>query len=180
MFQVRKGDEINFSRAFATCGPPKGLIKKIGRVPEFSDQDITIYHGATLVYQAKRSDLHQRWAATSHQMQRLRDNPHCADAEYAAILDSSDPGLSYNLTFKPSANILPFTTSLTNRLSLSKPRVAILREQGVNGQAEMAFAFDAAGFSAVDVHMTDIISGRVSLATFKGSCPLLCPNRINA
>ena len=102
-------------------------------------------------------------------MQRLRDNPQCADVEYASIIDSSDPGLSFNLTFKPSANILSFATSLSNRLSFSKPRVAILREQGVNGQAEMAFAFDCAGFSAVDVHMTDIISGRVSLSMFKGS-----------
>lgn len=83
------------------------------------------------------------------------------------MLDSSDPGLSYNLTFKPSANIIPFKTSLSNRWS--RPRVAIIREQGVNGHAEMAFAFDAAGFSAVDVHMTDILSGRVSLASFKGS-----------
>ena len=167
MFQVRKKDEINFHRAFATCGPPSGLIKRIGTVPKASDQDLTIYHGATLVYQANRSILQQRWSATSHQMQRLRDNPKCADAEYASMLDSSDPGLSYNLTFKPSANIIPFKTSLSNRWS--RPRVAIIREQGVNGHAEMAFAFDAAGFSAVDVHMTDILSGRVSLASFKGS-----------
>ena len=100
-------------------------------------------------------------------MQRLRDNPQCADTEYASISNTSDPGLSYNLTFNPTANIIPFTTSLSNRWS--RPRVAILREQGVNGHAEMAFAFDAAGFSAVDVHMTDILSDRVSLVDFKGN-----------
>jgi phosphoribosylformylglycinamidine synthase len=74
---------------------------------------------------------------------------------------------SYNLTFKPSENILPLKTTLTSPFT-SKPRVAILREEGVNGQAEMAFAFHQAGFSAIDVHMTDIISNRVSLAGFVG------------
>ena len=169
VFQVRQSDELNFHRCFATCGPPEGLIKKIGRVSSRAKQDIAMYHGATLVYRASRTSLQQRWASTSHQMQRLRDNPQCADDEHAAILDTSDPGLSYNLTYDPSVNILPFAASLTRRLSLtSKPRVAILREQGVNGQAEMAFAFMSAGFSAVDVHMTDLISGRVSLSTFVG------------
>lgn len=169
VFQVRQSDEMNFHRCFATCGPPEGLIKKIGRVLTSSKQDLTIYHGATLIYRASRTALQHRWAATSHQMQRLRDNPKCADAEHAAISSVSDPGLSYNLTFKPAANVLPFTASLSKHLSFtSKPRVAILREQGVNGHAEMAFAFMTAGFSAVDVHMTDIISGRVSLSTFVG------------
>lgn len=169
VFQVRQSDELNFLRCFATCGPPEGLINKIGRVSVAPKQDLTMYHGATVVYRAPRTALQQIWASTSHQMQRLRDNPACADDEHAAILDTSDPGLSYNLTFNPSANILSFATSLSKRLSFStKPRVAILREQGVNGQAEMAFAFMMAGFSAVDVHMTDLISGRVSLSTFVG------------
>ena len=75
--------------------------------------------------------LHQTWASTSYQMAKLRDNPVCADSEYNSILDVDDPGLSYNLTFKPTESILPFTTKLSNRLSLTaKPRVAILREQG--------------------------------------------------
>jgi len=170
VFQVRKEDELNFHRCFATCGPPEGLITKIGRVPHSSKQDLTIYHNATLVYRSSRPELQERWASTSHQMQRLRDNPSCADAEYSQILDSSDPGLSYNLTFKPSQNILPFSTSLSARLSLtSKPRVAILREQGVNGHSEMAFAFLTAGFTPIDIHMTDLLSGRVSInSTFVG------------
>ena len=169
VFQVRKSDEINFHRCFATCGPPDGLIKKIGSIPPKQKQDLTIYHGANLIYRAARTALQQRWSSTSHQMQRLRDNPICADTEFASMLDTQDPGLSYNLTFKPSDNILPFSSTLTNRLSLtSKPRVAILREQGVNGHSEMAFAFMSAGFAAIDVHMTDLLSGRVSLSTFKG------------
>ena len=115
--QVRKEDEINFHRCFATCGPPPGLIKKIGRVPPASEQDLTIYHGAKLVYKADRSNLQQRWASTSYQMQRLRDNPDCADAEHAAIRDSQDPGLSYNLTFDPIANILVSVIKTFNSLS---------------------------------------------------------------
>jgi len=169
VFQVRKSDEINFHRCFATCGPPDGLIRKVGSISPVHKQDLTIYYGGTLMYRGARTTLQQRWASTSHQMQRLRDNPSCADAEHASIVATKDPGLSYNLTFKPSDSILPFSSTLSNRFSLtSKPRVAILREQGVNGHSEMAFAFMTAGFSAVDVHMTDLLSGRVSLSTFRG------------
>ena len=142
VFQVRKRDEIHFRRCFATCGPPPNLIKKIGRVAPAPQQDLTIYHGSQLVYRQSRTSLQQTWSATSHQMQRLRDNPACADEEFNTILDTTDSGLSYNLTFKPHDNILPFTSKLPNILSLnSKPKVAILREQGTNGQSEMAFAF---------------------------------------
>lgn len=102
-------------------------------------------------------------------MQKMRDNPACADQEYANILDDADPGLSWNPTFDPKDRSMPWLTSLTQFSPFSnKPRVAILREQGVNSQSEMAFAFNMAGFSAVDVHMTDIINGRVSLASFVG------------
>ena len=169
VFQIRKQDETEFHRAFATCGPPPGLIKKIGRVSSSRKQELVIYHGHQLVYRGGRIELQQRWASTSYQMQRIRDNPLCADQEYESIADTTDPGLSYNLTFNPSTNILPTLSGLMNSLSLtSKPKVAILREQGVNGQAEMAFAFMTAGFTPVDVHMTDLISGRVLLSSFIG------------
>jgi phosphoribosylformylglycinamidine synthase len=103
-------------------------------------------------------------------MQRMRDNPACADQEFENILDDRDAGLSYQLTFDPKDPALPLMTSLSSRFSpfATKPRVAILREQGVNSQAEMAFAFNMAGFSAVDVHMTDILSGDISLSSFVG------------
>ena len=79
----------------------------------------------------KRLQLHRIWASTSYQMAKLRDNPACVESEYNSILDIKDPGLSYNLSFKPAESILPFTLKLSNRFSLSaKPRVAILREQG--------------------------------------------------
>ncbi|KAF2865781.1 phosphoribosylformylglycinamidine synthase-like protein [Massariosphaeria phaeospora] len=167
VFQVKKKDEIEFNRCFATCGPPPGMIKKIGRVPAASKQEISLAHGSRTVYRNTRKALQQRWAETSHQLQRLRDNPACADIEFANIDNNEDPGLSYNLTYNPKETILPFKATISSAFT-SKPRVAILREEGVNGQSEMAFAFHMAGFSAIDVHMTDIISERVSLAGFVG------------
>jgi phosphoribosylformylglycinamidine synthase len=92
-------------------------------------------------------------------MQTLRDNPECARAEYDRIIDGADPGLS----FAPSFDVKEVFTAKGAR-----PRVAVLREQGVNGYAEMAACFERAGFEALDVHMTDLIAGRVSLAGFKG------------
>ncbi|BCR93800.1 phosphoribosylformylglycinamidine synthase [Aspergillus luchuensis] len=169
VFQVRKEHEIQFRSCFATCGPPAGLIHKIGRVSEKPKTNLTIYHKHTLVYRNSRANLQQTWATTSYNMQKIRDNAACADQEFASIADDADPGLSWNLTFDPKDKAMPFMTSLTQMSPFSnKPRVAILREQGVNSQAEMAFAFSNAGFSAVDVHMTDIISGRVSLSSFVG------------
>jgi len=168
VFQLRKKDEINFHRCLATCGPPDGLIKKIGKpssLRSFSSEQlaINIYYRMDLLYHSAISKLHQAWASTSYQMAKLRDNPACADSEYDSLLDAQDPGLSYNLTFKPADDILLFTTKLSNRLLLTnRPRVAILREQGSNGQSEMAFAFMSAGFTAVDVHMSDLLSGRES------------------
>lgn len=89
-------------------------------------------------------------------MAKPRDNLACTDSEYDSLLDAHNPSLSYSLTFKQADDILPFTTKLSNRLSLTKrPRVAILREQGTNDQSEMAFAFMSAGFTAIDVHMSD-------------------------
>lgn len=169
VFQVRKQDETKFRSCFATCGPPPGLITRIGRVSEKQKQNLTIYHKHTLVYRNLRANIQQTWAHTSYHMQKLRDNAACADQEFANILDDRDPGLSWRPTFDPKDKALPLLTSLTQYSPFSnKPRVAILREQGVNSQAEMAFAFNLAGFSAVDVHMTDIISGRVSLSSFVG------------
>src|SRR6266852_2849750 len=96
-------------------------------------------------------------------MQQLRDEPACAKEEFDRILDREDPGLSADLTFDPTDDVAaPFIARG------ARPKVAILREQGVNGQVEMAAAFDRAGFEAHDVHMSDIAAGRVSHAEFKG------------
>jgi phosphoribosylformylglycinamidine synthase len=111
----------------------------------------------------KRSELHRVWSTVTHHIQRLRDNPACADQEYERLLDEEDPGMGARLTFDPAQDIAaPFVGKG------SRPMVAVLREQGVNGQMEMAAAFDRAGFMAVDAHMSDIIAGRVSLSDFKG------------
>ncbi|HEX4330624.1 MAG TPA: phosphoribosylformylglycinamidine synthase [Usitatibacter sp.] len=111
----------------------------------------------------RRAALHRAWSAVTHEIQGLRDNPACADAEHERILDEADPGMSARLTFDPAADIAaPYVGRG------ARPRIAVLREQGVNGQVEMAAAFDRAGFAAVDVHMSDIISGRVPLSGFKG------------
>jgi phosphoribosylformylglycinamidine synthase len=110
-----------------------------------------------------RSELHRAWSSTTHALQRLRDNPDVADEEYARLLDVRDPGFVPTLTFDPALDIAaPFIATGT------RPAVAVLREQGVNGQVEMAAAFDRAGFTAHDVHMSDIITGRTSLAEFAG------------
>ena len=106
-------------------------------------------------------NLQRIWSETTCQMQKLRDNPDCARQEFDRLLDAADPGLHAKLTYDLNAKAAP-------SLLRTRPRLAILREQGVNGQVEMAAAFDRAGFAAVDVHMSDIISGRVSLRDFKG------------
>lgn len=166
VFQIRKADEKKFLRCFATCGPPPGLIKKIGYVRPTSKQSLSVKYGMTPVVDLDRVQMQQWWTTTSYEMQKLRDNPACAESEYSTIADTKDPGISYRLKFDPTDATLPALTSLKS-LVMQRPRVAILREQGVNGHAEMAFAFRAAGFDAVDIHMTDILSG-FSLDGFRG------------
>ncbi len=110
-----------------------------------------------------RTELHRLWAETSYRMQSLRDNPKCAREEFDALLDESDPGLHAHLVFDPAVEI-----SAAPAVGVSRPRVAVLREQGVNGHLEMAAAFDRAGFEAVDVHMSDLLAGRRELTGFHG------------
>jgi phosphoribosylformylglycinamidine synthase len=115
------------------------------------------------VFDEARVDLHRAWSATTHAMQRLRDNPLAADQEYARLADQDDRGLVPALTFDAHEDVAaPFIGRG------ARPRVAILREQGVNGQVEMAAAFTRAGFDAYDVHMTDLETRRHALATFQG------------
>jgi phosphoribosylformylglycinamidine synthase len=122
---------------------------------------IEIVRGGEKLFSESGVKLQRIWSGTTYQLQKLRDNPVCAQQEFDRILDAADPGLHVKLTYDLNEN-----TSLA--LLRTRPKIAILREQGVNGQVEMAAAFDRAGFAAVDVHMSDIISGRVNLADFKG------------
>jgi len=115
------------------------------------------------VLRASRLDLHRRWSEVSFRMQELRDNPSCAREEHRCLEDAGDPGLHARLGYDPGEDVAaPYIASG------ARPAVAVLREQGVNSQTEMAAAFTRAGFDAYDVHMTDILSGRVRLGRFHG------------
>ena len=126
------------------------------------DRRIVISRQGEEWYGESRAELQKIWAETSYRMQALRDNPDCALAQFQSVLDDDDTGLHSRLSFDAKDDIAaPY-------IRRAKPRVAILREQGVNGHMEMAAAFDRAGFTSVDVHMSDIMEGRVSLKDFKG------------
>ncbi|MEH6568603.1 MAG: phosphoribosylformylglycinamidine synthase [Halioglobus sp.] len=123
---------------------------------------VSISRGSELWLKDSRARLHKLWARTSYEVQSLRDNSDCAAEEFARI-DALDSGLSAHLTFDPSDNICaPYINTGV------RPKIAVLREQGVNGHVEMAAAFHKAGFAPFDVHMSDILSGQRSLEEFKG------------
>ena len=127
------------------------------------DDEIRFHFDEEEVYSESRVQLQRWWAETSYQIQSLRDNSECAKQEFDRILDKDDPGLNAELTFDINEDVTaPFIQTGI------RPQMAIVREQGVNGQIEMAAAFDRAGFAAVDVHMSDILAGRVELDQFKG------------
>jgi phosphoribosylformylglycinamidine synthase len=160
VLQVRRGDRERVMAALAASGL-EGCAAAIGAV-DGGDRLLVRVNGNTVLDES-RIDLHRAWSETTFRMQQLRDNPDCARQEYDRILDAADPGISPWLTFDPAVDVAaPFI------VTGARPRIAILREQGVNGQVEMAAAFDRAGFAAVDVHMSDIIAGRVSLRDFNG------------
>jgi phosphoribosylformylglycinamidine synthase len=147
--------------AFLDACHARGLFaRELGAV---TNEDRVHVKNTSTVLDERRTALRAVWSETTHAMQRLRDDPACADEEQSARVDPHDPGMHAHVPFDPNDDVAaPFITRG------SRPRVAILREQGVNGQIEMAAAFDRAGFEAVDVHMTDVIEGRVDLSTFRG------------
>lgn len=132
----------------------------IGRVS--GDGKLTIQSDDEIVLELDRVTMQREWSEMSYRIQALRDNPATAKEEFDRILDDKDPGLSARLTFDPTDN-----TGRTLQGGVA-PRVAILREQGVNSQYEMAAAFMRAGFAAVDVHMSDLLSGRDTLENYQG------------
>ena len=136
-----------------------------------SGREFGVYVGERLAIKTDITYLRRCWSETTYRMQALRDNPVCAKEEYDNALDERDPGLTYKLTFQPDDAVgTSDTTSSDSRKSggSGNPRMAILREQGVNGHIEMAAAFALAGFDCVDVHMSDLISGRIDLVDFNG------------
>ncbi len=141
-----------------------GLMRYTRLIGTISDDDhITFSRRGRVLLRDTRVNLQRAWSETTWRMQSLRDNPQAAREEYDAILDTNDPGLHASLSFDPAADIAaPYIARS------AKPKVAILREQGVNGQTEMAAAFNRAGFAAHDVTMSDIIEGRATLKDFAG------------
>ncbi|HXE40424.1 MAG TPA: phosphoribosylformylglycinamidine synthase, partial [Azonexus sp.] len=158
LIQIRRADREKVTPVLRALRVPYHFV---GYMNEWDE--IRIIRNAKKLLREKRVDLQRAWSETSYQMQTLRDNPSCAQQEYDRILDTQDPGLSPWLNFDPQEDFTQVYRELGER-----PRVAILREQGVNSHYEMAAAFDKAGFAAVDVHMSDILAGRVSLRDFKG------------
>ncbi|QFT55895.1 phosphoribosylformylglycinamidine synthase [Microbulbifer sp. THAF38] len=142
---------------FAAVGVPAHQIGYLN-----NNEHLCITNNGVEIFKRSRAELQQIWSETSFRIQSLRDNAECAEQEFAAIAQE-DPGLSVNLTFDINEDIsAPYIAKGI------RPKVAVLREQGVNSQVEMAHSFHRAGFNAVDVHMSDILSGRVALDEFKG------------
>jgi phosphoribosylformylglycinamidine synthase len=160
LLQVSEGDADTVIAAYAEAG----LGACVHRVGELNDEDLLrIRLGGAVLMETPRRELHRIWSETSYRIQSLRDNPGCASQEYDSIPDNNDAGLNVRLTFDMTENVAgPYINTG------KRPPMAILREQGVNGHVEMAAAFDRAGFDTVDVHMSDLLAGRVSLEDFKG------------
>jgi phosphoribosylformylglycinamidine synthase len=158
VLQVRATDRHDVVGAFEAAG-----LRCVCVGEPSSDGRIRMGRDSVTLFETSRVELHRAWSATTHALQRMRDNPASADQEYERISDADDPGLAPMLGFEPSEDVAaPYIATGV------RPRVAVLREQGVNGQVELAAAFDRAGFAAYDVHMTDIIAGRETLAGFAG------------
>ena len=158
VIEVADGDAAFVRAQLAATG---AQVHAIGRA--VTGERVVIAHGGTTLIDAARTDLRARWSRVTHALARRRDDAACADEEHASRLQAAAPGLTAELTFQiapPLSGVAVLT---------ARPRVAILREQGVNGQIEMAAAFTRAGFDAVDVHMTDLIEGRVDLSDMRGA-----------
>ena len=160
VLQIRKAERTAVMQGLRDAGLAR--ISHIIGHPNTGDE-LRIVRSSKAVLSEKRIDLQRAWSETSYLIQSMRDNPATAQQEYDRLLDAKDPGLHAKLSFDASVNVAaPFIASG------KRPAIAILREQGVNGQIEMAHAFTKAGFEAHDVHMSDIIEGRISLTDFKG------------
>jgi phosphoribosylformylglycinamidine synthase len=160
VIQVRALDRDRVLARLAAAG--LGECSHVIGAPNDEDRLVLRFAGET-AFAASRAELRRLWSETSYRLQALRDHPDCAREAFEAAGDPADPGLSVRLTFDPAEDIVaPYLTEG------ARPRIAILREQGVNGQVEMAAAFDQAGFAAVDVHTSDLSAGRVTLADFHG------------
>jgi len=158
--QVRAADAERVAEAFSRHGLA-GATRRVARPAR--GERFVVRAGGRVLLDEERAFLRGVWSETTHALQRMRDDAASADEEQAGRIDASDPGRSARLTFPVGA-----LANAARAPAGARPRVAILRDQGVNGQLEMAAAFDRAGFEAVDVHMTDVLTGAVDLASFRG------------
>ncbi len=160
VIQVRQDATPDVLAQFSAAGLDD-CVAVIGK--PVNNGEVSISLNGEVLFDDQRRLLQRQWAETSYQIQRLRDNADCADQEFDVLLEEENPGLSVKLGFDVNDDIAaPYIKKGV------RPQVAILREQGVNGQVEMAAAFDRAGFAAIDVHMSDILAGRVDFEAFKG------------
>jgi len=157
VLQVRRADRARVMDVLHAAGLGD-CAHRIGHLN--TGDEIRITKNGKPLLTEKRTDLQRAWSETTFRLQSLRDHPACAQEEHDRILDAADPGISFALTFDPADDVAaPYVAKG------ARPRIAILREQGVNSQVEMAAAFTRAGFEAADVHMTDILAGRADLAS---------------
>ena len=168
VLQIRTADrtevmDVLREHGLIQCSTIVGKTRPVSSPVDAGKGELQVWRDANKVFGATLSDLHQVWDAVSWKINQQRDNPVCADSEHAAAGQASDPGMHVHLTFDPQVNVAaPFINVA------AKPRVAVLREQGVNSHVEMAYAFTEAGFDAVDVHMSDLQAGRAQLKDFAG------------
>ena len=191
VLQVRTAERSEVMNTLRTHGLAKhshfiGKTRPASSTMDAGKDELQIWRDAKSIFSAKLHDLHQVWDSVSWKICQTRDNPACADAEHASAGALNDPGLHTHLVGagsggqntqilkenRPQGGMgieeVAIKTVASPALNLSRPRVAVLREQGVNSHVEMAYAFTEAGFEAFDVHMTDLQSGRANLADFKG------------
>jgi len=163
VLQIRRAErtavlDVLRAHGLGACSHSIGSVRAHGSAGRAGKGELQIWRDTHCVFSAALQTLHQLWDQTSWQIARLRDNPECADSEHAMAGDMQDPGLHVHLTFDAQHNpCAPFVHTA------ARPRVAVLREQGVNSHIEMAWAFDAAGFTALDIHMSDLQAGHATL-----------------
>ena len=164
VIQIRESDVDEIHAIFAQHGI-LDLCTDVGRLNDYDM--ITFKRDDAVVLENTRTYFRTVWAETTLKMQALRDNPECAQQEFDVKFDTEDPGINTELTFDINEDIVADLIA-KDAQHITNPKVAILREQGVNSHVEMAASFDRAGFIAIDVHMSDILSGRTDLADFNG------------
>ena len=168
VLQIRTADRAEVlqtlrEHGLIQCSHIIGKTRPAASTIDAGKGELQVWRDAKTVFSAQLSDLHQVWDAVSWKIAQQRDNPACADSEHAMAGEPANPGMHVQLTFDPQENVAAPFLNLQ-----AKPRVAVLREQGVNSHVEMAYAFAEAGFDAVDVHMTDLQTGRAQLKDFAG------------